>query len=162
MRVPQLLQSYEVKQKVYNTSCLVRTVVLSGRLKDAGLTKYVISQTIQLLVTDIGHRKYLEGVIEECGAITSRTLLYSHRLTVHLGFAVLQQIITDELMMALGGMVRFGSIDLTPSLGYEWLRSISIDCKVENLAAAYDLFSQLGQDGADDSLILHQVRGMGT
>merc|ERR1711862_228313 len=103
------------------------------------MTSKVICMAIKLAIKDEGQVRYLTNLMNEPGQNPSRSTLQRNRLTVLMGYARHLQVVSKVWDQCPGGYVKWGSQDLTPSLGREWLRSVCTECKVVDLEKAVEL-----------------------
>ena len=155
-----LTQQFRAKQRCFTIEHLLQCVCLSGLLKRAEYTQDVVIRALKIAVTDSGRLEHLVKVIHENRVIPSPSTLLRNRLTIHLGYCVWKQGQVLLLLSDEGGFVGWGSLDLSPRIGHEWLLSLRTDMSVSNLERAVDLVLQLGTTSVDrDKELDIELRG---
>lgn len=163
MKSMAIRQTVDAFQKHIKIDHLIECVMLAGTLRSALDTKYAIRKCLKVMVKDVGQLNHLLGILDGAHYVPSASTLRKHRLTVHLGFCRFLSVFVSRLL-EVGG-VRWGSMDLSPQAGVNWLLQCSYDCLVTDLEECYDLSSLLGVGGAqvaDDANVLKDLRGIHT
>ncbi len=104
----------------YDMELLIHTVMGSGLLRGAKKMKQLSEHCLNIVVDDPALRRHLLGVLTQPHAVPSRTTLYRHRLTFHLGWRHMLQALSEERHGREGGIVTWRTLDLSPQAGVEW------------------------------------------
>ena len=155
-----LAQQFAAKQRCFAIEHLLQCVWLSGFLKRAEYTKEVVMRALTIAIQDKGQLNHLRQVIDGDGFLPSPSTILRNRLTVHLGYCRWKQKQLLVLITDPSGIVGFGTFDLSPRIGHEWLLSLRTDIIVANLSIAVGLALELGTGSIDrDKEIDIELRG---
>ena len=107
-------------QKAYSMESMINAVLMSGFLRDAKDAMLVLRCALQVCVPEPSVREYLLQLLSQTKTLMSAASMYRHRLTVHMGYCLMQQDDMAELLGS-GAMVTWRTLDLSPKAGYEWM-----------------------------------------
>ena len=105
--------------KAFECIRLVRMLMVAGYMRNMSEIQNALKFAVAAAFRDAALLKHVLSELEESQAVPSKTTLYRHQLTLHMGYCVLESEITSRFLER--GCVRYLTIDSTPHMGVEWV-----------------------------------------
>jgi len=102
LRTSMLQDACLASQRVYRFETLVRCLLIGGDLRNSAKLKSVILTSMGVYLP-VEIRDYFERLFQEDQKLPSKTTVYRHRLSLHLGFCYLLQDIHASILDSRGG-----------------------------------------------------------
>ncbi len=125
-------QTVSKTRRMFDLSFLIQAMLTAAKLSDAGCLKEVLLRCISTAVPEVGMRDYLKRHFESSHSLPCRTVLFHHRLTLHLGFCRWLSEINAALLSNPGGLIRWSTVDSSPCVGYDWVLHGSATMKCQD------------------------------
>ena len=132
----QLAGDDAAHRRVHDMQHLIHCVASAGLLQDAGDLRTAVLLTLRGCLPP-ALSKVCEEILTQPTRIPSRSQLYAHRSTLHLGWILLQRTSARKVLEEDGGRcVRWSTVDASPQGSHDWLMSASVTMSVADSARA--------------------------
>ena len=128
--------------QAYKVDHLIQCVVFSGFLREVQQAGLAMQIAIQAAAPSPAWASVFLDTIRQSRVLPSRSALYEHRLTVHLGWCLAAQAEVQQLV-AKAGPVVYITVDSSPQGGCDWLQHSITFLQAEELRAAFDAACRL-------------------
>jgi hypothetical protein len=123
--------------RAYDMVCIIRSLVVSGYLKSTAGLADVLSHALAVSVREPSLLAHLQNEMRRPHSVATPSVLYRHRLTLHIGFCQWVASVHHELLSAAEGVVRWSTVDSSPQGGWDWLLSGSAVLRVSDCVVCF-------------------------
>lgn len=142
LRDSMLRHQYGMSQRIYDLGHMIHCMLLSGLLSHRDCLYHALAGSIKAMIKEEQVQNYYLSLMSTGCAVPSQSVLYRHRLTMHLAYCCWAQAVLDEMLQS-GGVVRFGTVDTSPQGSHDWLMAGFCTMKKADLSNSFLLANRL-------------------
>ena len=146
----------------FQMAFLLDCVILSGLVRGSSSLRDIVETSLRIAIRDESVVSHFREQLAAPRALPSRPTMERHRVTLHIGLALLQQQ-RNAAADAAGGQVHWATMDSSPVGHFEWLMHGFQSIKKSELAHAFYLANRIWQGhlaADDESAYLLELRSL--
>ena len=137
------------EQKAFDMQILVRALMMAGTLRNMSSISLAVKYAATCAIQDPALLKHVLSDLQRPKALPSKSTVYRHQLTIHMGYCLLEQDLTKRMLEV--GCVRFITVDTSPQGPFDWVMHGARTIRTDQLIEAMDWANSMADPALDDA-----------